>query len=162
MPSPAPFPPARAADVDCDAVEDSVDNCPERFNPDQGDLDLDGAGDACNADKDGDCIDNDSDNCVRHDNAGQDDADAAAACDRCGDTPDTEVADRRGCSIDQNCRCDQDDDGNPWRTHSRYVRCVKDEVYDLRQSGRISKEEAEAFRDSARASSCGEQDLTCE
>lgn len=311
--------PARAADVDCDAVEDSVDNCPDRFNPDQGDLDLDGAGDACDADKDGDGVDNGSDNCVRHDNAGQDDVDADAAgdaCDRCEDTPDAEVADRRGCSIDQlcpcsgpdpdrawkhhdqylrcikrktrnfrrhrllsgsqvrdfreearesacgwlipsegdndgdfvldeedncvstsnpsqrdtdgdllgdacdtdkdndgvlnrddncpvdinpdtqnddadgdtvgdscdacaatslatpvdregcsidqNCRCDQDDDGNPWRSHGRYVRCVKDEAYDLRQSGRISKEEAEAFRDSARASSCGERELTCE
>lgn len=38
-----------APDRDDDAVADAVDNCPDRFNPDQRDSDSDGAGDACDA-----------------------------------------------------------------------------------------------------------------
>jgi len=41
-------------DGDQDAVVDSRDNCPDAYNPDQADLDLDGMGDACDPDLDGD------------------------------------------------------------------------------------------------------------
>jgi hypothetical protein len=38
---------AFAADSDGDGLEDSNDNCPEVYNPGQGDIDSDGAGDVC-------------------------------------------------------------------------------------------------------------------
>jgi hypothetical protein len=41
-------------DGDGDGVGDVGDNCPGSFNPDQSDLDHDGAGDPCDADRDGD------------------------------------------------------------------------------------------------------------
>jgi hypothetical protein len=44
------------ADNDADTVEDACDNCPFTVNPDQGNLDGDGAGDACDDDEDGDGI----------------------------------------------------------------------------------------------------------
>ena len=34
--------PAVAADVDCDGIDDVFDNCPEKYNPSQSDLDDDG------------------------------------------------------------------------------------------------------------------------
>jgi gliding motility-associated-like protein len=34
-------------DIDQDGVEDSIDNCPETYNPDQSDIDADGIGDVC-------------------------------------------------------------------------------------------------------------------
>ena len=34
-------------DIDQDGIEDSVDNCPEIYNPDQSDIDGDGIGDVC-------------------------------------------------------------------------------------------------------------------
>lgn len=39
--------PALAADGDNDGIPDSVDNCPNTFNPEQEDIDEDGIGDAC-------------------------------------------------------------------------------------------------------------------
>jgi len=38
---------AMAADNDSDGIDDSVDNCPAIYNPDQSDLDSDGPGDPC-------------------------------------------------------------------------------------------------------------------
>ena len=35
------------ADADDDGLDDPVDNCPEVYNPQQEDIDLDGIGDAC-------------------------------------------------------------------------------------------------------------------
>jgi hypothetical protein len=43
-------------DADGDGVPDSVDNCPNVANPDQADLDGDGAGNACDTDDDGDGV----------------------------------------------------------------------------------------------------------
>lgn len=47
-----------AADTDGDGVIDEEDNCSERDNPDQEDLDEDGKGDVCDVDKDGDSVAN--------------------------------------------------------------------------------------------------------
>lgn len=52
---------ARPLDADNDAIEDSADNCPQTSNPDQADLDGDGAGDVCDLDLDGDGVANTSD-----------------------------------------------------------------------------------------------------
>lgn len=41
-------------DTDQDGVPDDIDNCPERFNPTQEDLDGDGLGNLCDPDRDGD------------------------------------------------------------------------------------------------------------
>ena len=39
--------PAFAADADCDGVDDVLDNCPAKWNPNQGDIDQDGLGNRC-------------------------------------------------------------------------------------------------------------------
>jgi hypothetical protein len=54
-------------DYDLDGIENSVDNCPNKYNPDQKDKDNDGLGDLCdsqdNRDSDGDGIQNWQDQC---------------------------------------------------------------------------------------------------
>jgi hypothetical protein len=50
------------ADDDNDGVLDAADNCPFTSNPEQWDLDLDGAGDVCYPDLDGDGVTNVNDN----------------------------------------------------------------------------------------------------
>ncbi|MCB2154141.1 thrombospondin type 3 repeat-containing protein [bacterium] len=62
-------------DRDADTVVDSLDNCPEIFNPDQEDFDLDGTGDACDNDIDGDNVPNWEDNAPYVPNPGQEDLD---------------------------------------------------------------------------------------
>jgi len=64
-------------DVDEDGLCEMEDNCPRRFNPEQGDEDFDGHGDVC-------------DNCPRNPNAGQEDDDGDGIgdpCDKLGCTP---------------------------------------------------------------------------
>lgn len=149
--------PAWAADVDCDGVEDTVDNCPDRFNPTQSDLDGDLAGDRCDADKDGDAVDNDTDNCPKAANAGQEDSDGDTvgdACDQCGEATDAAV-NKRGCSIEQLCPCDGPEEDRAWRNHDQYFRCVKKKARDFRRKGIIDGEVREQVLDAARASMCG-------
>lgn len=50
-------------DTDGDGIFDSIDNCPDHYNPGQEDMDNDGIGDVCDDDKDGDGVPNELDEC---------------------------------------------------------------------------------------------------
>jgi Thrombospondin type 3 repeat len=114
-------------DSDSDGVPDAVDNCPDRPNNDQADMDGDGVGDLCDDDIDGDTVDNQMDNCPKISNPDQVDADLDGDGDPCdmdddgdgindvGDNcpftvnPDQEDAD--GDGIGDFCEDDIDGDG---------------------------------------------------
>jgi hypothetical protein len=150
--------PAPAADLDCDTVEDAVDNCPEKFNPTQSDIDGDSLGDRCDADKDGDLVDNDVDNCVKDSNVGQDDVDVDGigdACDVCSDGTGTGVVNKRGCTIDQLCACDGPEPDLAWKSHDKYVRCVKKKAKHFTRQRLITREERRTIVSAARGSTCG-------
>jgi thrombospondin type 3 repeat protein len=71
-------------DGDDDGVADVDDNCPTQSNPDQGDTDHDGTGDACDTDDDGDGFADGADNCPLVANPSQADGDGDGignACD---------------------------------------------------------------------------------
>jgi Ca2+-binding RTX toxin-like protein len=72
-------------DADEDGVLDSVDNCPETSNADQGDGDGDGIGDACQAepDADEDGVSDEADNCPEVANEEQIDSDGDGIGDAC-------------------------------------------------------------------------------
>jgi hypothetical protein len=64
-------------------VPDAGDNCPVLTNAGLADLDMDGAGDVCDADDDGDGVPDAVDNCPVQPNAGQADLDKDGAGDVC-------------------------------------------------------------------------------
>jgi hypothetical protein len=150
--------PAQAADLDCDTIEDASDNCPDKFNPTQADIDGDTIGDRCDPDKDGDLVDNDVDNCVKDANVTQDDADldgAGDACDLCSDGTGTGVVNRRGCTIDQLCACDGPEPDRAWKSHDKYLRCVKKKAKHFARHDLITRDERRAIVSDARATTCG-------
>jgi len=68
---------------DDDLFPARIDNCPEVYNPDQGDTDADGNGDECDQDRDGDVTPDDRDNCPETWNASQVDSDRDGVGDAC-------------------------------------------------------------------------------
>ena len=89
--------PGGPGDRDGDAVHDSVDNCPQHFNPDQADEDMDGIGDVCDGFNDGDedGVGDDDDNCPQIANAAQVDRDDDGVGDQCDNCPTVPNADQR-------------------------------------------------------------------
>jgi hypothetical protein len=93
-----------ADDSDGDGLANSADNCPQVWNPDQGNLDGDKVGDACDVcalvpdattcakagpdDTDGDGVANATDNCKSKPNADQMDGDKDGRGDLCDPCPD--------------------------------------------------------------------------
>ena len=75
-------------DADMDGVADADDNCPDAENPDQGDADKDGIGDACDEDDDDDTILDAADNCPLVANTMQEDLDKDGIGDACDDDVD--------------------------------------------------------------------------
>ena len=81
---PAPVWANTGPDSDSDGYADDWDNCPQTANSEQGDVDRDGTGDACDDDIDGDGLANDADNCPSAANPQQKDMDQDGkgnACD---------------------------------------------------------------------------------
>ncbi len=74
-------------DDDGDGIIARFDSCPFDFNPDQADLDLDGAGDPCDDDDDDDGVADGSDNCPVVPNPHQADGDGDGVGDACNGLP---------------------------------------------------------------------------
>ena len=75
-------------DDDNDEVVDADDNCPDTYNPGQGDNDGDSVGDACDPDDDNDGVADADDSCPLTSNPGQEDADVDGIGDVCDDDAD--------------------------------------------------------------------------
>ena len=91
-----------------------LDNCKDVENPDQNDLDGDGAGDACDDDDDGDGLLDDVDNCPDVGNADQADGDGDGVgdvCDNCATQANPAQDDNDFDGLGDICDDDDDDDG---------------------------------------------------
>ncbi|MCH8146897.1 MAG: IPTL-CTERM sorting domain-containing protein [Planctomycetes bacterium] len=115
--------PGSCDDPDGDGFDNLCgDNCPDVFNPDQGDCDGDGEGDACEVDdadddEDGDGLCNGVDNCPLNVNPNQDDADGDGVGDACvlclgsdGDAPGARDDDDGDGVLNCNDKCNGFDD----------------------------------------------------
>jgi hypothetical protein len=70
-----------------DYISANEDNCPEAYNPEQDDNELDGLGDLCDPDDDNDEIPDAQDNCLYAFNPGQEDRDGDGRGDSCDVCP---------------------------------------------------------------------------
>ena len=84
-------------DSDGDGIDDSCDNCPFEYNPDQLDTDQDGIGDVCD-----NCVFNYNDNQKDTDNDGIGDA-----CDNCKKNYNPDQADDDGDGVGNACEKEQ-------------------------------------------------------
>lgn len=145
-------------DGDEDGVPNATDNCPTVADPSQIDLDLDGAGDACDNDDDGDGVADVNDNCPMDQNPTQTDSDhdgLGNACD--GDDDGDGVAnesdlcplspyslvDSSGCTGAQRIalNCPRDN----FMQHGQYVSCVAQEANVAVALGLITHSEKSKF-----------------
>jgi ELWxxDGT repeat protein len=113
------FPKSALFDADADGVTDADDNCPAAPNPDQADLDGDGAGDACDEDRDGDGV--------------------ANAADLCPGSPLDGRVNREGCTAEElvALRCPREESSR----HGRYVSCVAHAAQEAVRDGLIGPAE---------------------
>jgi len=114
-----------AGDVDQDGIDNTVDNCPGTYNPNQDDFDGDGVGDSCDvfmgydnySDDDLDSVPYCYDNCPDTTNLDQNDADddgLGDVCDNCPDHANADQADYDGDGIGDECDECTDTDGDNW------------------------------------------------
>ena len=153
-------------DRDSDGVPNASDNCIGFANSNQSDVDVDGAGDACDLDDDNDTVADTRDNCPLTANDRQEDLDndgLGNACDfdddndavadgndRCLATAFGDVVDASGCSIVDQCPCDSD-----WRNHGAYSRCVARTSGLFVSAGLITEAQKDAIVSAAAQSVCG-------
>ena len=93
-------------DTDGDGVPDTEDNCPDDQDPDQGNVDGDCLGDACDPDIDGDGDLNEEDNCPYISNPDQEDGDmdeVGDVCDNCPAMSNPDQADGDGDGLGDLC-----------------------------------------------------------
>ncbi|MBI2340886.1 MAG: SBBP repeat-containing protein [Deltaproteobacteria bacterium] len=149
-----------ATDADGDGVPDSEDNCPDDFNSDQNDQDIDGLGDLCDNDVDGDDVLNDADNCPDLANPTQADLDEDGIGDDCDDDDDGDgVPDgsdscpdtlsgvpinAEGCSGPQFITLECPGPAS-FLNHGRFVSCVAHAASDAVNQSLISPEEKAQF-----------------
>ncbi|MBD3382440.1 MAG: hypothetical protein GF404_09615 [candidate division Zixibacteria bacterium] len=82
------------------------DNCPDIYNPDQGDVDGDGSGDVCDPEADGDGLLNEDDNCwlvYNPDQADGDDDGTGDLCDNCPNIYNSEQYDENSDGVGDAC-----------------------------------------------------------
>ena len=153
-------------DRDSDGVPNPADNCVGSPNPNQSDLDGDGAGDACDMDDDNDAVFDTADNCPLTANADQADQDGDGRGDVCDFDDDNDGVDNEvdqclatapgaiingnGCSIADACPCE-----NSWRNHGAYVKCIAQTTSSFFSAGLITPANKDGIVSAAARSSCG-------
>lgn len=95
--------------------------------------------------------------CLAEDLADEDGDGVADELDYCLETPPRDFVDEFGCSV---CDCEQSPEGESWSSRRAYVRCVASEARRRLTAGRIDADELRSAIRRARASSCGDEDLT--
>ncbi len=81
------------------------------------------------------------------------------ADDLCPATACRESVDRNGCAVAERCPCLAQSDGQEWRSHRQYVRCVIGATRDIVAAGRLDTAGREAIVRAAAASHCGRSAL---